>query len=632
MEPKIQSKDNKRKRSSPTPGNPAVTRSTSRKLSNSSSDASADSKSTRVKLVVSKASKATKKPEPAKSTRLTRSRTHSLPKGMSKRDDDVSSGTTTKRAPPSHSAKRGPNKKASFADDEDDTVTTQFDEDDLMLYSDQESSDIDNLSEDDEESSASPNKRAKHQHLSFMPLKPRKDFYQLSSRDDGDNDDASFMGSDSEAEEEEEEADDMPNFHYESRYKAPSKDEDDYFASDWEDDENLASFTVKSSFAQPQVSSTVATVAAPIATASQESRSESPSPLDYYSLSDSVESVMSSPRDFDDLMSLNEPLTFVTSEDELESSLPSLTPLHLLHNSQPAKQLSAQQSQELLLKQEEPAQLLSKPAMVSRADEIAQRWSQSAPRERANSFSMMTNRQSFKQLARALAKRPHLVDTLNDTLNMSSASTSDDKAIEASLDQFFDLVDETMLSSTQKRAGAGDADASLSSSSSWATETQSKIPLCGYRYRNQSIQVPGRAPLNARKILAALASISSENEKLVASFPDGSDGLASSAAPVSEATVLLPAPVSPSASILASSSLSSAAATAATAAPSKTVGSQTRRGNAPRSSALAEPESPMEEITKSALEYYQQAVVASAGLNLHSLYSGKAREMISGGL
>lgn len=180
-------------------------------------------------------------------------------------------------------SKESPNKSISFA-----TTVTQFDEDESMLYSDHENqSDIEDLSDFDDDDldieAQSPNKRPKIEHLSFMPMETSKDFYQLTHssdhQEDGiDNDDSTSL--DGEAEEEEE---DMPHFHYESRYNATKaeEEEDPYFVSDFEDDDKPAPILLTKALPQPKTSKPQQEMTG--GDLSQLSRNPSPSPLDYYS-------------------------------------------------------------------------------------------------------------------------------------------------------------------------------------------------------------------------------------------------------------------------------------------------------------------------------------------------------------
>lgn len=238
-------------------------------------------------------------------------------------------------------------------------------------------------------------------------------------------------------------------------------------------------------------------------------------------------------------------------------------------------------------------------------------WPPSSHRERSNSFATLVNKSSFKQLARALSKHPNLLDSLAASITSEAAANAleEEKITKSSKDDvsvedFLNLIDESASAPTEEPLVDSPASSPVSA----------KIPLCGYRYRNQTMKIPTGA-LNAKKVLAALASISSANEKFVASFPSS--------------------PTSSSAS--ASFSTDPAVASKSTSSSTKSIkafstnSTTTKSAGAPSSTSSKSEENPASlELTRSALEYYQQAVVAAAGLNRHSLYSGKAREMIAG--
>lgn len=804
------SKDNKRKRPSPPPtSSNIVTRSSSRKLSNSSVESepiiNTDIKTSnsskpipRVRLIVSK-------PKPKKQSQETESSKKSTLKSHTK--NLSANGMSNKKVDssiPSLSSNKSsiPNKKNSLrlrngmsvseesketlespisintCDPQDnfkqenkvtnpnsDNVTPvlNFDEDDLMLYSDQESSDIEDFSdfEEDDDSAGtsqfpgkSTNKRTKVEHLSFMPMASSQDLYQIghsqgSNGGDYHDDDVSSLISNSD--EEDDDDDEMPHFHYEPRNL--DKEDDSFFFDNLEEDSNVPSIPNFSISLSNETGNNNKDNNNNYNNMESMTRDESPLPQDYYSFSDSVDSLASSPRDFDDIMSLQEPLSFSTGEDELESDLPLVPPFSMLESkpkSLPKVQLYSPQisllqgpknstaSQEFKFKEEEeatgsqqkikeegeketttdngneepqdeqdqrqPSPLVdslkeqqTKDSLLESTDgssksletEINFKLSGSTFRERSNSFSTMINRKSFKQLARALAKRPQLVDALNATLNGSSSSKSHsefnesipkDGLIESSIDEFFNLVDETMLQGSTTTTPKGSLSSSSSSpkilegnkrsaSAEWR-ETYSKVPLCGYRDRNQTIKIPSNTPLNATKVLAALASISSEHEKLVASTTSNTTKVPSGSTTTTSINNALSAPTPTvaveSATTLASSlsssvsksntlqestttsslvsspspDLSSSLSSLATlqSQTSKSIASSTTSGSTSMKSSSANSNNEdstsefLLEITNSALGYYQQAVVAAAGLNRRSLYSGKGREMIAGGV
>lgn len=267
-------------------------------------------------------------------------------------------------------------------------------------------------------------------------------------------------------------------------------------------------------------------------------------------------------------------------------------------------------------------------------------------RERSNSFASLVNRSSFKQLARALSKNPSFFESFSDTFvgalggdadkshtnaatHASAAGTSSSGKTDV-VDDFLNLVDEPALqSSLEEPAAASEKDANR--------QTQ-KIPLCGYRYRNQSMRIPNGA-LNPKKILAALASISTENEKLVASFPTSAAASSlSSSKPAgfdnyaarNHTQMKVPESIR---------SYNSAGALSSTPTTNNNMSTTSfnfgSNSSTPQlqNSVISNKDSSAPtafEFTRSALEHYQQAVVAAAGLNRHSLYSGKGREMIAG--
>lgn len=247
------------------------------------------------------------------------------------------------------------------------------------------------------------------------------------------------------------------------------------------------------------------------------------------------------------LMEYNEPpmepsLDFVSDEDSMESDLPLVTPVDL-----ESKDTCAQ---------------LPVPSTSSRRFSES-RWPMS---QDDSTFFCLLNKQEEKSQAKNNAsalppvKKEHNTESIDDDVDALFEK-------EESLDSFF-MYDSASSSLTEE--SESDGSTLQSPTPELATEpliwTDKKIPLCGYRDRNQTLHLSSTKPLHPKRIMAALASLSSE----------------------------------------------SAATTKAGSSHHRQMGQDANHATKMPSTA-----------------YYQQALFAATGLNRRSLFSGKAREMIA---
>lgn len=259
----------------------------------------------------------------------------------------------------------------------------------------------------------------------------------------------------------------------------------------------------------------------------------------------------SNPMDFEQ----PEPVLDFISDDDLDTDLPLVTPLELSEtkpNSSKLPILAASRS----------------------GNDPAARWP----------ISQQDNSTSFSTLGQASIKREQDIikrEETSSSKNVPSLSSETDSVAETeSLDDFFmydnasssgEVEEESNGAMQASPAIEGSASPTVKSSTSTPVEPFRNIPLCGYRDRNQTFNIPsGSRPLNPKRIMAALASLAPRDSK----------------------SLILNEP-STSLSATLSGSCSS--------------------------------------TTLSATALYPQALVAATGFNCRSLFSGKASEMIAVG-
>lgn len=173
-------------------------------------------------------------------------------------------------------------------------------------------------------------------------------------------------------------------------------------------------------------------------------------------------------------------LDFVSAEDSLESDLPLVTPLELAS--------------------EEKRTMLPMPSRRSSES----RWPMT--QDNSTSFSIL-NKQQLQQ------KQSKPKSELTPAVKAEEISTTED--VDALFEQEDSLDSFLMYDSTSSLTEESESDGStLQSPTPEVVEpliwTDKKIPLCGYRDRNQSLHISNTTPLHPKRIMAALASLSSE--------------------------------------------------------------------------------------------------------------------------
>lgn len=227
---------------------------------------------------------------------------------------------------------------------------------------------------------------------------------------------------------------------------------------------------------------------------------------------------------------------------------------------------------------------------------------------RSNSFFSLVNGSSFKHLASAISKNPCALEYFSKSEKSTKNLDPKSLAHSDSIEDFLNLDGEADFQGTLNET----------SDKNESNSGMNKVPLCGYRYRNDATNdisnVMTTTP-SSKKILAALASFSTEHEKLVASFPSIPNNKNNNNSPTDSGNDMIQKGNTNDNKLLMTNN-----------SESPTTGL-----NVMSTSSSSDTSTHTTHTTRSGLEYnYQQAVVAASGLNVQSLYSGKGREMITG--
>lgn len=268
-----------------------------------------------------------------------------------------------------------------------------------------------------------------------------------------------------------------------------------------------------------------------------------------------------SPMDYD--VPPMEPTLDFVSADDLDTDLPLVTPLEL--------------SQEAAA-EKKPTILASKVSNTANT-----RWPINQ-QDNSTSFSILVKESN------ATTTTPQKEETMpktNPQVHIKQEQQADHEDAESlfekeSLDDFFMYDSASSMTEDDESDSTGHLSPSCSTPEAPATVatdlciepliwTDKKIPICGYRDRNQTLNLPSGTPLHPKRIMAALASL---------------------------------------------------------AAPSKNGGNNDNEQSPLRFGSSLSSHSHQK---LPATAYYQQALVVATGINRRSLFSGKAREMIAMG-